>query len=338
MTKPKAAIIGISEQVLKKEEKSLVSKKCPFGIILFSRNISSFEQVKKLTLSLRDAASWDIPIFIDQEGGKVQRLSGSDWLSFPPINIFGKIAKKSLKSAIEGTYLNHQLIADDLTALGINVNCSPCLDIYSKSASEIIGNRSFSDDPNIVHILGKTACEAMLSRGVIPVIKHLPGHGRANADSHKKLPEVKEDLYTLEQSDFIPFKKLNNNLFGMTAHILFKSIDPVLPISISAKALNYIRNNLFFEGILLSDDIEMSALSGSLNVRAQNIIKAGCDVVLYCGGNNLKNEKLLDTVPLINVNAWQKWLKGSSQVTQFFEPFDRDASRSRLKHLLGNYY
>jgi len=275
MTKPKAAIIGISEQVLKKEEKSLVSKKCPFGIILFSRNISSFEQVKKLTSSLRDAASWNIPIFIDQEGGKVQRLSGSDWLSFPPINIFGKIAKKSLKLAIEGTYLNHQLIADDLTALGINVNCSPCLDIYSKSASEIIGNRSFSDDPNIVHILGKTACEAML---------------------------------------------------------------PVLPISISAKALNYIRNNLFFEGILLSDDIEMSALSGALNVRAQNIIKAGYDVVLYCGGNNLKNEKLLDTVPLINANAWQKWLKGSSQVTQFFEPFDRDASRSRLKHLLGNYY
>ena len=338
MEKPKATVIGISGLTLTSEEKLLIKNQSPFGFILFKRNISSPRQVKGLVNSIKDSVCWDVPIFIDQEGGRVQRLSGKDWTSFPPASVFGKIAKYSIKLAKEATLLNYQLISDDLIALGININCSPCVDLKIKGADRIIGDRSFSINPKIVSLLGETSCKAMLSRGVFPVIKHIPGHGRAKTDSHKALPIINTSRETLKKSDFIPFKNLNNEPFGMTAHILYDCIDPKYPISFSSKALNFIKEELSFKGILLSDDIAMSALSGSLKDRAKRVILAGYDLVLYCAGNTLVNKDILSEVPTISAKVLKKWIKISHEIKQTIPPFDREKTYIRLKYLLGGYY
>ena len=338
MEKPKATVIGISGLALTSEEKILIKNQSPFGFILFKRNISSPRQVKSLVNSIKDSVAWDIPIFIDQEGGRVQRLSGKDWILFPPVSIFGKIAKYSVKLAKEATFLNYQLISDDLITLGINVNCSPCIDLKIKGSDKIIGDRSFSINPEIVSLLGAISCKAMLSRGVFPVIKHIPGHGRAKVDSHKALPTIDTSWETLKKSDFIPFKNLNNKPFGMTAHIIYDCIDSKHPISLSSKALNFIREELSFKGILLSDDITMSALSGSLKDRAKRVITAGYDLVLYCDGNALANKDILDEVPSISSKMLNKWIKLSREIKQSIPTFDREKTYIRLKYLLESYY
>jgi len=315
----------------------MIKRLAPFGVILFKRNISSFFQLEKLIKKIRDASEFQISFFIDQEGGKVQRLLGKDWALFPPANIFGEIAKKSIKQAMEAVKLNYSLIADDLNQLGINVNCVPCVDLYNPDANEVIGSRSFSEDPFIVSALGKKSCEAMLSQKIFPVIKHIPGHGRANEDSHEKLPYIEEDISVLDESDFIPFKELQNMPFAMTAHILFKNIDNVKPISYSHLSHQFIRNKLQYKGILISDDINMSALSGRIEQRVDKVASAGFDLILYCEGNIINNQKVLEVAPDLGQAVIKKWGKYKKQYSSV-KSFDRKNYNYRLKHLLKNYF
>ena len=337
MNRPKAIVIGISGKNLKKVEAALITRVTPFGVIIFNRNISSFFQLKKLVADIRNCSSNDIAIFIDQEGGRVQRLSGGDWPKYPPASVFGDIAKYSLPKALEAVRLNYSLIADDLLNLGINVNCCPCLDLYFENGDQIIGDRSFSADPNIVYSLGKEVCSSMMSRGVFPVIKHIPGHGRADVDSHKDLPIINEDISILKKSDFFPFKKLNNVPFGMTSHILYTSMDTKEPVTFSYKIYKFIREQLNFKGILISDDIEMSALSGSLKYRAEKVINSGYDLVLYCKGNHEHNELLLNILPKVSEDTWYKW-KNYNKNNKISINFDKKESINRLKYLVKNIY
>ena len=299
MEASKKAIIGLQGLELKNDEIDILKKYSPLGYILFSRNIHDKDQVKNLIGNIRNIIGWNCLILIDQEGGRVQRLTNPDWPKYPPSNLFGKLAINSLNIARRATYLNYILLGMDLKELGINVNCAPCLDVKSEQMNSVIGDRAFSSDPFIVSSLGKSACNGLIDSGVLPIIKHIPGHGKSITDSHKELPIISDKIDTLERSDFIPFKDLYNMPIAMTAHILYTDIDNKLPITQSKKAYNYIRNVIKYDGILISDDIEMLALKGTIEDRVLSIIKAGLDIVLHCSGNITTAEQVLINAPLL---------------------------------------
>ena len=307
MEESKRAVIGIKGLQLNEEEIFILKKYSPLGVILFSRNVSSKEQVKKLIIKIRDILGWKCPILIDQEGGRVQRLTRPIWPKYPPASIFGDIADISLSDANRATYLNYILLGSDLLELGININCAPCLDVKSKKMHSVIGDRTFSANHNIVSLLGESACNGLLDSGVLPVIKHIPGHGKAIVDSHKELPKITQSIEVLEKSDFMPFKALSKMPIAMTAHILYTNIDDNLPITQSKKAYDYIRNVIKYEGILLSDDIEMLALSGSIKSKVTSIIKAGFDIILHCSGNMNNVKEVLINTPLLGESLANKW-------------------------------
>jgi beta-N-acetylhexosaminidase len=295
----KKAIIGIEGLELNNDEIDILKKYSPVGYILFSRNIHDKDQVKNLVGNIRNIIGWNCPVLIDQEGGSVQRLTKPGWPKYPPSNLFGKLAKSSLKLAKRATYLNYVLLGLDLKELGINVNCAPCLDVKSINMHSVIGDRAFSSIPDIVSSLGESACNGLIDSGVLPIIKHIPGHGKSITDSHKELPIISDKIDTLERSDFIPFKDLSNMPIAMTAHILYTEIDNKFSITQSKKAYNYIRNNIRYDGILISDDIEMAALKGTIEDRVRSIIKAGYDIILHCSGNLNAAEKVLLNAPLL---------------------------------------
>ena len=307
MEKSKRAIIGIQGLELNNKEIFVFFLYSHLGIILFSRNINNKEQVKKLIIKIRDTLGWKCPILIDQEGGRVQRLARPVWAKYPPAKIFGEIADISLSDAKRAVYLNYILLGSDLQELGININCAPCLDVKSKNMHSVIGDRAFSENCNIVSALGESACNGLMDSGVLPVIKHIPGHGKSIADSHKELPIITESLEALERSDFLPFKVLSKMPIAMTAHILYSNIDKNLPITQSKKAYEYIRHVIKYEGILLSDDIDMFALSGSIKSKVNSIINAGFDIILHCSGNIEDIKQVLLNTPLVNKNLYSKW-------------------------------
>ena len=292
---------------LNKDEMELLNGIKPFGFILFSRNISSRDQLKKLIKDLRAVVKWECPILIDQEGGRVQRLAKPYAFSYPPSALFGNIAKYNLKDAEKAVFLNYKLIGNDLINIGINVNCAPCIDVTSKLTHSVIGDRAFSNDEKIVARLGQQACKGLLNLGVIPIIKHIPGHGRAVSDSHKVLPIIKDKIYSLINKDFYPFKYLCNMPMAMTAHIIYENIDNKYPISISKKAHNFIRNEIKFKGITVSDDIGMKALSGSMEQKIKNINDAGYDIALHCSGKIKEIKRVLMCSPQIDKDVIRKW-------------------------------
>jgi beta-N-acetylhexosaminidase len=299
MKNARSIIVGISGLTLNKNEISHLKYYLPLGVILFSRNIKNNYQLSKLVNQIRDVVGFNCLILIDQEGGRVQRLKEPDYPNYPASDNFGKLAIKSLEEAVRAVYLNYYLIGSDLINLGINVNCAPCLDVKSDKTHSIIGNRSFSSDPYIVSLLGEAACIGLMDSGVLPIIKHIPGHGRANSDSHLSLPIINDTLKTLEKSDFIPFKALSKMPIAMTAHILYKGLDSKWPITQSIVANKYIKEELNYKGILISDDIEMSALSGDTKSIIESVYNAGYDIILHCSGKTedteiaLKNGKIL---------------------------------------------
>ena len=306
MKKSRRAIIGIQGLELNNKEIFILKKYSPLGIILFSRNIKNKEQVKRLISKIRDNLGWKCLILIDQEGGRVQRLTKPVWPKYPSANMFGAIADISLSKAKRAVYLNYMLLGSDLQELGININCAPCLDLKSKTMHSVIGDRAFSDKHNVVSSLGESACSGLIDSGVLPVIKHIPGHGKAIVDSHKELPKITESIVSLEKSDFLPFQALSKMPIAMTAHILYTNIDENLPITQSKKAYDYIRNVIQYEGILLSDDIDMLALSGSTKNKVESIIKAGFDIILHCSGNINDVDQVLQNTPLLSKNLFSK--------------------------------
>ncbi|MBC8267332.1 MAG: beta-N-acetylhexosaminidase [Rhodospirillaceae bacterium] len=283
---PLAAILGCSGLVLSDLERAFFTDVQPLGFILFARNCDNPDQVRELVNSLRRCVDRaDAPVLIDQEGGRVQRLKPPHWRDAPAAYSFVTLYQKDPGLAIDAVRLNARLIAHELAELGINVDCAPLLDVVQAGADPIIGDRAFGNDPATISALGRAACEGFLMGGVLPVIKHIPGHGRANVDSHKQLPQVDADLETLSETDFAPFRALKAMPWAMSAHVLYSALDVNRPATLSPDIITMIRNDLGFEGVLVSDDLSMQALSGTLGERTGLAMAAGCDVALHCNGD-----------------------------------------------------
>lgn len=257
----------------------------PWAFILFARNIETPEQVKELTQALKACVGRDALIFIDQEGGRVQRLRPPHWTHYRPAKDFAELYKLDADLARRAVYLQMRLIGDDLYSLGITADCAPVLDIPVEGANDIISDRAYGDHPKPVIGLAHAAMAGLMSSGVAPVIKHIPGHGRAVVDSHKALPRIRTDLTQLELTDFAPFNAFSDAPMAMTAHAVYDALDPKAPVTISREAIQgFIRQRFGFDGILMSDDLDMKALSGSLKTRTEQSLAAGCDIALQCSG------------------------------------------------------
>lgn len=282
----KALIAGCAGPELNEDEVQLFKNERPWGFILFARNIESPEQVQALTAHMRECVGRsDAPILIDEEGGRVQRLRPPHWCSNPPGRILGEVFQRDPSSGQRAAYLLARLIAHDLHQIGVNVDCLPILDIPLAGAHDVIGDRAYGSNPQTVATLGAEIVKSLLRGGVLPIIKHIPGHGRAFCDSHHDLPRVDATLETLKQTDFEPFKALNKVAMAMTAHIIYDAIDPDHPATTSPLMINeIIRGYIGFDGLLMSDDVSMNALSGDYAQRTQSIFAAGCDIVLHCNG------------------------------------------------------
>ncbi len=286
-THPAAVIFGCAGETLGAEERRFFADADPLGFILFGRNCREPRQVRDLVSALRDTVGRDdAPVLIDQEGGRVQRLGPLHWRRRDAWRGFGDMAaERGLDRAIEAARVAARDIAGELADLGIDVNCLPLLDVPAPRGHAVIGDRAFSSDPDIVAALGRAVCEGLLSEGVVPVIKHIPGHGRATVDSHLALPAVDAPAEALE-ADFAPFRALRDMPWAMTAHVVYTAFDADAPATASRTVVERaIRGSIGFEGLLVSDDLCMKALTGGFGARARAALDAGCDVVLHCNGD-----------------------------------------------------
>lgn len=267
---------GVGGLSLTPDEAAFFRDADPWGFILFGRNVDSPEQLRRLTAQLREAVGRDCVITVDQEGGRVQRLRAPHWSDWPaPLD--------QAKAGPQAMWLYYHLIGQELRAVGIDSNCAPTLDVAQDATHPFLRNRCLGTDPARVAELGRAAADGLLAAGVLPVIKHMPGHGRAQADSHHDLPVVDAALSDLEAVDFAPFRALADLPMGMTAHIRFTALDDA-PATASARMIGLIRDRIGFDGLLMTDDITMNALSGSEADRARASLAAGCDLVLHCNG------------------------------------------------------
>lgn len=333
----KSVIFSCEGLKLTEDERQFFKREKPFGFILFGRNIDNPDQVRKLTEELRSAVGRaDAPVLVDQEGGRVLRLRSPHWFDAPAFGQIGKLFEQDSEKGIQATRLATRLIALDLEDVGINVDCSPCLDLFFPETSSVIGDRSFNRDPELVAYLGAIVAEEFLAAGIIPVIKHLPGHGRATVDSHHQLPTVSVSKKELIDTDFAPFRSLKKSPWGMTAHIVFEAIDPKWPATQSKEIIrDVIRGEIGFNGLLLTDDLNMQALDGPLDLRAERALEAGVDIILHCSGK-LEEMKLVagacGTLSQISIDRiWQaeKQCKVGSRI-----PYDKQAMNTELKTLL----
>lgn len=290
----KPIIYGVEGLILRGDERAFFKETNPLGFILFARNIDNPDQVKALIDDLKNTVGLNCPVLVDQEGGRVQRLMEPHWTKFPPMRHYAEMRhEKGMDVALEALDMDMEMLAQEVARLGFNVNCTPVLDVPVPGAHDVIGDRAFDTDPDIVARFGLHVCDAMLSNGVTPVMKHIPGHGRATADSHKDLPVVDADYEELQELDFAPFRDLSElpqaeNVWGMTAHIRYSAFMDDKPCSISSYLVNeVIRNHIGFDGVLLSDDVFMEALTpyGDVPERGRLCLEAGCDAILHCHGD-----------------------------------------------------
>jgi beta-N-acetylhexosaminidase len=330
-----AAIYGCSGHRLTAEEKAFFSDVRPWGFILFRRNVDSPDQVRALTDDLRHSiGDADAPVLIDQEGGRVQRMGPPHWPKYPPGDAYLKAVNDPL-AARELVRLGARLMAHDLKAVGVNVDCLPVLDVPVPGAHDIIGDRAYARDPATVAQLGRAAAEGMMAGGVLPVIKHMPGHGRAFADSHHDLPVVHADLATLDGWDFAPFKALSDMPMAMTAHVVFTAIDEKRPATTSRKAIKLMRGHLGFGGLIMTDDLSMKALSGSLTDRAEASLKAGCDMVLHCNGDLAEMRQVADGVGVLKGKGKKRADAAMARIVRAPEPLDVAEARDRFAAMLS---
>jgi beta-N-acetylhexosaminidase len=283
----KAFISGCSSTSLTDAERRFFAVNRPCGLILFARNCETPDQLRALVASFRDAVESDaVLILIDQEGGRVQRLRPPHWRNMPQARCYGRLYERDAEGGKAAAFAGARLIAQELFDLGINVNCTPVLDVPEKGAHEIIGDRAFSTDPGVIAVLGRAVMDGTLAGGVLPVIKHVPGHGRAKADSHLSLPRIDVSEADLKMIDFRPFQALRDAPLAMTAHVLLPCYDERRPATTSPVIMSeVIRGLIGLEGLVMSDDIGMKALRGPFAERARAVIAAGCDVVLHCSGD-----------------------------------------------------
>lgn len=304
MTAPRAAIFGCLGPVLSDDERAFFADANPWGFILFSRNIENPEQLRALTGALRDAVGRDAPILIDQEGGRVARLRPPQWRDWmPPLDQMAIVARENRRRAMA---LRYRIIADELRAVGIDVNCAPMLDVATDASHDIIRNRCYSDDPETVADIGRAVADGLLAGGVLPIIKHIPGHGRAGMDSHLDLPVVDADAATLAATDFLPFARLADLPMAMTAHIVYPALDAEACATLSPHVIGLIRQEIGFDGLLMTDDLSMQALSGDFGARARGALAAGCDLILHCNGDPAEMTEILAETPALQGDALRR--------------------------------
>jgi len=333
----RAVIFGCAGPELLPEEAAFFRDSGPWGFILFARNIKSPEQVAELVDSLRNCVGRpSAPVLIDQEGGRVARLTSPHWRTAPPAEKFGQLyARQNPVLARQACKLNGRLLAHELAALGITVDCVPVLDVPAPGGHQIIGDRAFASDPAIVAELGRAICEGLMAGGVLPVIKHIPGHGRAGADSHLDLPQVNASLDELRRTDFAPFRALRDMPLAMTAHVAYTAIDGAVPASHSAKIIrDIIRGEIGFDGVLMCDDLGMKALKGDFAERAARAIAAGCDVLLHCSGVMTEMREVLRETPMLSSQAMVRCAAALAHL-QIPDKFDAVAAKAQLDGLLG---
>ncbi|WP_342722112.1 beta-N-acetylhexosaminidase [Bradyrhizobium sp. B097] len=331
----RAFITGVAGLILNDAEREFIRAERPWGFILFKRNIESPAQVAALVGELRSAAGMaDAPVLIDQEGGRVQRLGPPHWPVYPPGASFSALYDIDPKLSLTAARLSSRLIAADLIDLGITVDCLPLADVPVAGADAVIGNRAYGTEPDKVAAIARAVTDGLEQGGVLPVLKHIPGHGRATADSHFRLPTVDTARDELERTDFAAFQPLADLPMAMTAHVVFSALDPVHPATTSATIIEQvIRGLIGFQGLLMSDDVSMNALAGSIAERTRAIVNAGCDMVLHCNGNIDEMREVARETPELTGKALER-AKATLAARKQPEPLDRQAVRAELDALL----
>ncbi len=322
MRVPRAAILGCAGPDLTPDERAFFRDADPLGFILFARNFDTPDRARRLADELRSSvARADAPILIDQEGGRVARLRPPHWRKAPPARLLGNLYARDPERGLEATKLNSRLLAADVTSVGCDVDCVPVLDIAFPETHAVIGDRAYADRPEPVAALGRAAAEGLLAEGVMPVIKHIPGHGRATVDSHDALPTVTESRAELERTDFVPFKLLADLPWAMTGHLLFEAIDAQDCVTVSARSVKeVIRDHIGFDGLLLSDDLSMQALGGSLGDRAFRALAAGCDIALHCNGRMDEMVEIAGRTGPMTDAAWRRFEAGRAFLGRHRDP------------------
>ena len=288
-----ACIFGCAGERLSAEEAAFFREVNPWGFILFARNIDTPGQLKRLTGDLRNAVGRDAVVTIDQEGGRVERMTRPHWRHWLPA--LDQVTLNPAQ-AERGMYIRYRIIADELRAMGIDSNCAPIADVATPQTHAVLRNRCYSDDPAKVASIGRAVADGLLDGGVLPVLKHIPGHGRATLDSHKELPRVSAKRAGLEAVDFAAMRALADLPLGMSAHIVFEDIDASGPATTSPVMVDLIRNDIGFSGLLMSDDLSMQALEGDVSTRARKSRDAGIDLILHCNGNMAEMHSVVDAV------------------------------------------
>ena len=336
---PRAVILGCAGLELTADERAFFRDVDPLGFILFARNIDTPGQARRLVEDLRSCvARADAPVLIDQEGGRVARLKPPHWRKAPPARLLGELYRRNAEQGLEATRLNSRLLAMDVASIGVDVDCLPVLDIAFPETHAVIGDRAYADTPEAVAVLGRAAAEGLVAEGVMPVIKHIPGHGRATVDSHDHLPHVGAAREVLEKTDFLPFKLLADLPWAMTGHLLFDAIDPAQAITVSARALqDVIRGHIGFGGLLLSDDLSMQALGGTLGERAQRALAAGCDIALHCNGNMEEMKEVAGRTGAMTEQAGRRFDAGRSYLARHRAPLSRVEAQRRLAQLMPEW-
>ena len=330
------AIYGCAGTTLGADERDFFREVQPWGFILFARNIHDRAQIRALVESLRDiVGDARAPVLIDQEGGRVARLKPPGWKERQPAARFGAVYASQHEAGLEAVYLNARLIAHDLAEVGINVDCLPVLDVPVEGADAVIGDRAFGFDPATIIDLGRAQIEGLLEGGVLPIMKHIPGHGRATADSHHALPRVTTSAEELSATDFVTFRSLDTCPMAMTAHVVYEAIDPQRPATTSSKVIrDVIRGEMGFDGLLISDDLSMNALDGPLSVRTKAALLAGCDVVLHCNGKMDEMKEVASEVKPLDGQALRRADHALSHLSAP-DDFDPAAAEARLTELLS---
>ena len=331
-----AAIYGCLGPRLGAEEIAFFRDVRPWGFILFARNIEGPDQVRGLVAALRETVGRDdAPVLIDQEGGRVQRFGPPHWRRYPPARVLASVAGGPAARR-EAVRLGARLIADDLHALGVNVDCAPVLDVPQPGAHDIIGDRAYGETPEEVAVLGRAMAEGLLAGGVLPVIKHIPGHGRAASDSHFDLPVVDASAEALRQTDFAPFQALSDMPLAMTAHVLYRAFDRRRPATTSRRVIRgLLREELGFSGLIMSDDLSMKALDGEMARRARQSLSAGCDIVLHCNGDMAEMKAVAAGVGALSGTAARRAEAALARIPRRTEPLDRREAEARFDALLA---
>lgn len=331
----RAFITGVAGSALTGEERQFLKDSDPWGLIIFKRNAADPISLRRLIDDFRALVGRDAPVLVDQEGGRVQRLGPPHWPSYPPGAAYGALYDRDHAMGLAAAKLGARLIAADLANIGIDVDCAPLADVPVDGADPIIGDRAYGTEPAKVAAIAAAIAAGLLEGGILPVLKHIPGHGRAAADSHESLPVVSAGRATLEATDFAAFRPLKTSPLGMTAHVVFTAIDPVAPATTSATIVqDVIRDSIGFSGLLMSDDVSMGALSGSLGERTKLAIAAGCDMVLHCNGKMTEMLAVAAEAPQLAGDAGRR-AAAALAMRNSAAPIDLAASRAEFAELMA---